>query len=332
MDIKKIKESPIFICGHPKSGTSLLRSLLDSHPQLVVYPEESVFFRRFFPRAKGKTHQEKFALAEKTLIHIFKWNQEKPQEDQELFPGRDYSAIDYETVRKNLENLIGTYGINHPGDWLSSSLLAFGIASKHLSPNTKYWVEKSPYHEHYADMIFSWWQEAKMIHVVRDPRDNYASYRHKHPDWKPEFFSRNWNRSTDKGFTNQEVFGHERYLILRYEDLVTSPEATIQKLTSFLGIDNDPALMDPSRSGQQWSGNSMFSDKFDRINTAPIGRWKTELSAADARTIEWMTRVWFDKIGYDRPGEFYLIAFLRNIIWPIRKRMVSLFWNSVKEK
>lgn len=48
----ELRDRPIFICGHPKSGTSLLRNLLDFHPQLVVYPEESRFFRQFLPLAK----------------------------------------------------------------------------------------------------------------------------------------------------------------------------------------------------------------------------------------------------------------------------------------
>ena len=40
MDVP-LRDRPVFICGHPKSGTSLLRNLLDSHSELVVYPEET---------------------------------------------------------------------------------------------------------------------------------------------------------------------------------------------------------------------------------------------------------------------------------------------------
>ena len=48
-----LRDSPIFICGHPKSGTSLLRSILDSHPEIIVYPEETGFFRRYLPNSDG---------------------------------------------------------------------------------------------------------------------------------------------------------------------------------------------------------------------------------------------------------------------------------------
>jgi hypothetical protein len=48
-ELEFLRDHPVFICGHPKAGTSLVRSILDSHPQLIVYPEETVFFRRYLP-------------------------------------------------------------------------------------------------------------------------------------------------------------------------------------------------------------------------------------------------------------------------------------------
>src|SRR5271156_6389735 len=40
-------ERPVFICGHHRSGTTLLQRLLDSHPQLVVVPGEGTLFSSF---------------------------------------------------------------------------------------------------------------------------------------------------------------------------------------------------------------------------------------------------------------------------------------------
>ena len=42
-----LPDRPVFICGHPKSGTSLLRAMLDSHPELLVYPELSDIQKAF---------------------------------------------------------------------------------------------------------------------------------------------------------------------------------------------------------------------------------------------------------------------------------------------
>ena len=59
--------SPVFIGGIPRSGTTLLRSLLDGHPQLLVHPGRTGFFSIFVPAARGKNTKERIALAERTL-------------------------------------------------------------------------------------------------------------------------------------------------------------------------------------------------------------------------------------------------------------------------
>ena len=187
----ELRDRPVFICGHPKAGTSLVRSLLDSHPQLVVYPEETIFFRRFLPNAQELDRPEKIALAERELIHIFTWNTNRPPDSQEGYLDRDYSDIGFDEVRQTMLKLLDTI-YRHDGDILGAAVLAYGAVSQQLKLGTRYWVEKSPYNEYYAEQIFAWWPQARCIHIVRDPRDNYVSYQRKHPDWATEFFANNW--------------------------------------------------------------------------------------------------------------------------------------------
>ena len=66
-NLNNIREKPVFICGHPKSGTSLLRSMLDNHPELIVYPEETYFFRKFLPMSQMLSLKEQLDLAEEHL-------------------------------------------------------------------------------------------------------------------------------------------------------------------------------------------------------------------------------------------------------------------------
>src|SRR4030042_6895891 len=118
----ELRDHPVFICGHPKSGTSLVKSILDSHPQLVVYPEETIFFRRFLPRSVGLDIHEQLKLAEQCLIHIFTWNQEAPPPSQEGFPDRDYSTIPYDALRRHFRSLVQNE-YRHEGDILSAAIL-----------------------------------------------------------------------------------------------------------------------------------------------------------------------------------------------------------------
>jgi len=223
VSISELRDRPIFICGHPKAGTSLLRAILDSHPQLIVYPEETIFFRRFLPQAQGLDCQEQVQLAEKLLIHIFKWSRANPDPSQVGFPERDYSQISFDAVRATMQRIVESRW-QHAGDTLSAAVLAYGQVSGQITRDTQFWIEKSPYNEYFAEQIYSWWPAARCIHILRDPRDNYVSYQRKHVSWSAEFFAANWSRSTCAGMHNQQQFGAPRYLLLRYEDLVQSPD------------------------------------------------------------------------------------------------------------
>jgi len=323
----ELHDHPVFICGHPKSGTSLLRAILDSHSQLVVYPEETIFFRRFLPRAKSLDRQGQLDLANRYLIHIFSWNRELQPPSQAGFLDRDYSAISYEAVRCQMRELVES-NYRHEGDILSSTILAFGKVSGQISSSTRYWVEKSPYNEYHTEKIFGWWPEAHCIHIVRDPRDNYASYHLKHPEWSAEFFSTNWNRSTNAGIQNRELYGNSRYLILRYEDLVQSPEKSLRQLIKFLGIQWSASLSNPTRAGEQWKGNSMFTDRFQGISAAPVSRWKENLAFPDAAIIEQMTGYYLDYFQYphqtlnNMPFFEALDVHWHVQSWPIRRQLL----------
>lgn len=284
---QSLRDRPVFICGHPKSGTSLLRALLDSHPELLVYPEETVFFRRYLPIARGKSIEEKLRLADELLLHIFSWNQIAPPPSQKDFPDRDYSDVPFLKVRAAYRQLISE-GIRHDGDLLFNAMLAYGQVTEYLSDESKRWVEKTPYNERYIKHILKWWPEALFIHVIRDPRDNFASYQRKHPQWSAEAFARSWRNSALEGLDYQQKLGPEHYWVLRYEDFVLQPEASIAHLCMFLDIQDHPTLRTPTRNGKPWAGNSMFGENFQGIDTTPLGRWKERLSPEDILTTEWV--------------------------------------------
>ena len=295
----EIYDRPVFICGHPTSGTSLLRGILDAHPQLVTYPEETGFFRRYLPKSQGRPLEEKLDLSDQYLTHIFEWNTSSPPPHQAGFPDRDYSHLSAESIR-GVQRRMLEEGCRQDGDVLSAAVLAYGEVSGRLSEGSRRWVEKTPYNENFAGQIFAWWPEALCLHMVRDPRDNYVSYRRKHPDWSPETFARSWRRSTRAGIENQAKYGEKRYLIIRYEDFTSDPEGTISQVCSFLGIDDDPSLRNPTRGGQPWQGNSMFGDRFRGIGHSGVGRWHVSLPVRDCFVIETLASPAMRDMHYER--------------------------------
>ena len=293
-----LRDLPVFICGHPKSGTSLLRGILDSHPELVTYPEETGFFRRYLPKAQGQPLDEKLALSDQFLTHIFDWNRENPPPNQAGFPDRDYSNISAQAIRDTQRRLVRER-LDHDGDILSAAVLAYGEVVGKLTPRLRWWVEKTPYNERFVSQIFSFWPQARCVHMVRDPRDNYSSYVRKHPDWTPAGFAGSWRTSTLAGLRNEKTFGSDRYLIIRYEDFALQPEATISRLCAFLGIQDSDAMRQPTRDGRPWQGNSMFPDQFNGISAAPVGRWHELVSPTDCFVIETLCAAPMSSLHYE---------------------------------
>ena len=136
--------SPVFICGHPKSGTSLLRNLLDSHPQLLVFPEETTFFRQLYPRIKDASLAEAQELAVAHLTRFFEWNQQSPPEHQAGFYDRDYSHVDDQQVKASMRAYLGAEGVRHSGDYLTAAARALALLRDRLPALFKVRLETEP--------------------------------------------------------------------------------------------------------------------------------------------------------------------------------------------
>jgi hypothetical protein len=316
-----LRDTPIFICGHPKSGTTLIQAILDSHPQLVVYPDETFFFQGFVPEIAKRSIDEKLSLAQRYLLHFFE-EDSNLQASQSHIPTVLHSnqqQFVYAQTCEAMLQLLEAWGYRHDGDLLSAAILAYGQVHNSLTPETRYWVEKTPYNEFFTDEIFEWWPEARCIHIVRDPRDNYATYLRKHPTLAAEELAMSWNTSLKIGLHSQERYCSQHYLILRYEDLTRDPEAQLSVIVDFLGIRDDEILRVPTRGGVAWQGNSMFGDKFTSISSKPLGRWKHDLSPQDARVIEIMSGAQMKKMGYPFQGKLAIRQYFRIMGWGLKQ-------------
>jgi hypothetical protein len=316
-----LRDHPVFICGHPKSGTSLVRSLLDSHPELVVYPEETMFFRRYLPKAQGLSLEQKLDLADKFLIHMFEWNQIDPPVHQAGFLDRDYLDISFEAISLAMRQIVAEE-YRQDGDILSAAVLAFGKVSGQIGEHAVRWVEKTPFNEYYVKQILGWWPDALLLHVVRDPRDNFVSYKRKHPEWSARTFAESWSRSTQSGLAWQAKLGPDRYRVLHYEQLIESPEGVLREICEFLGINDHPTLKMPTRNGKDWGGNSMFAEQFKHISASPVGRWKKTLGADDLVLLEGLARAPIRQMGYELSGTKLTDA-RPGVLWQLAKASLS---------
>ncbi|MBC8332142.1 MAG: sulfotransferase [Anaerolineae bacterium] len=292
-----LRDRPIFLCGHPRSGTSLLRALFDGHPQVVVYPYETFFFRGFLPQAAKLNADQRIEFAARYLLHFFELRPEMADEF-DVFPDAERKIQAFARMCLTVQQQIENYGYRHDGDLLAAVILAFGQVYRLLGTETRYWLEKSIFNEFFAEQIFDWWPDARCIHVMRDPRDVFVSYHPRRKKVLPRKFALRWQKSAEQGLANQRSYGDERYLIFTYEHLVQNPENALKELMDFLEIEYADTLKTPSELGMPWEGNSTFTDSLAGISAQPVARWKNELTLLETQTIEQITGRTMQRLDY----------------------------------
>jgi hypothetical protein len=144
------------------------------------------------------------------------------------------------------------------------------------------WGDKSLNTERYADTIFRVYPNAKILHIVRDPRDRYASALKR---WKiirggVGSGTATWLLSVWLGARNLRKFP-DRYRIIRYETLARQPEETMREICAFIGEEYLPEvlLMNGAESFREEGGNSSFEQhEPGAISARSIGRYRKYLS------------------------------------------------------
>lgn len=264
---------PIFLCGFPKSGTTLLLSLLDSHPELLVFPEELNFFQKVLC---GKNKQEKL---DKILNETDACIPSLGKVGSTLTGMRDYTSIPGDAYMKEL----GEY-LENAVDDREMFLAIFEnwkqYSNLRSSERLKFFVEKTPRNEFYHEIIENLFPNARYVYIVRDPRDNYVSYKKKKPKLSLEKFVYSWQRSI------RIALKKEGWLLIKYEDLISEPETTVRTLCNFLSIEFDEILLSPTKNGQIWKGNSMFGDNHVKIHQYSYKRYLKHLTKDEIQTIE----------------------------------------------
>jgi hypothetical protein len=285
----KFNRRGLFIGGCPKSGTTLLLSLLDGHPQLVVLPEETFYLedRRLYD-ALGSYPAKLRRLLEKTGLQQLAKGRYEPKRECRSTDARDYTSFDYKRFAALSEEFI-----QQP--WMNDSLLFSEVIRAYamvLGADWRHcvrWIEKSTSNEVRTAAMQELYPDAKLIQVVRDPRAVFAS-RKKRVMNKDGFYTkahrlvREWNRSS------REIprLRHEpdKFLVIRYEDLVKDPKGIMEKVCQFAGFNFLPAMLKPTRAGTEWQGNSAFHAAFSDVNSAPVDQWKDFLTEHEIWWIE----------------------------------------------
>ncbi len=285
--------NPIFVIGHPKSGTSLMTALLDSHPELLVLSEESDFYLNIWPLANllnlewRRSQEEKVQLMMDHITgvsHIKNYFRGSVEKD--ISGNFDYNHFANKFFREKLFEEIKNIRKYDRRQLLLSILKAYGEAYEKTfktSSLSKPWVEKTAKNTWHIDAMLEDFPDARFIFIYRDPRDNYVSFKKKlGEEMNAIRFAKSWNEAS----MNSEKIKKDQIIFIKYEDLVQQPEAEMKAIASFLGIQYLDMLTQPSKMGIAWKGNSMFGVKSKSVSTENFGRYKKIISQEDLAILE----------------------------------------------
>jgi hypothetical protein len=287
----QFQENAIFICGHRKTGTTLMLNLLDNHPQLSVFPVDSNFFYKCYPICFDQNYS-----TEEILDVIKNGVIKQLLNDYDKFSSSDKADLNFnfENFQRDFMELQTTP--LSPKNLLSALSFSFKKNFKNLSTQKK-WVEKTTSTEIYATDIFNWFPNAKFIHIIRDPRDNWASLK---SGWnfRYEKFNESSNQLLqsliDRGklgmelaIHNVSLFGKERYKVIKYEDLGNKPKTIMRDICDFLNIEFDPIVLTPTIMGKPWKGNNFDGLEFNEISNVNVGNWKQRIDSKEAMLVEY---------------------------------------------
>jgi len=285
-----------FIAGPAKSGTTLLVALLDSHPELLVFPQETAYFPTVLTKYAPRGRRAQFDyLTKESLSNVLFGTPEKwGKHDYADFPREKFlntferAAFDPANVEKDLLVVM-----------IESYAAILGIPLDRV----KRWVEKTPANRNYIGSIFSHFPHAKLLVTIRDPRALLAAQIALKKTRSTRRFSvyyviAHWRVAAQlaRRILNREASG----LVIQYEQLAREPAMAMKKVCDYLEITFEPnTVLMPTRVGRLWQGNSAARVGFSQISTEPVTRWERELSEDEIGWIEWHCRELMPEFGYE---------------------------------
>lgn len=321
MKTEDLNKIPIFfILGRPRSGTTLLTTLFNAHPNVRIAPEFPIMLF-LYQRFKNVKYWDEATI--RSFIDHAYYNSKFNYRTLENL------KIDRETIIRELLKYEGRgnlqlflKGINY---------FAYSVFNKE---ETQWIGDKNPIYSINANRFRKIFPEAKFICIIRDYRDNFISIK-KLADKEVEVEApvlslqvARWRYFTRLFLKCKERFP-DKYYILRYEDLVTSQESTFRSLCEFLGINYDPSVFNFHEKKEETLniyGNIVW-EKFHEnllkpINTGRMNTWQDKLTNRQVRMADQIAGKYADRTGYSRVNKkFNLWMYLNS-----RPMAIYNFW------
>lgn len=294
---------PVIVLGVGRSGTTLLRVMLDRHSELAI-PYESFFVPQLAHRHGRRPQLGEFLDDLARLRTLYDW------------------GIRAEDVRPRLREGMTT-----------SEAIAAIFETYAERQRKRRWGDKTPLYMQQLALLERLFPAAIWIHLVRDGRDAALSFLElpagfsgktwARPHTVPQFAAR-WRTEILAARRLGRQAG-KRYLELRYEDLVAEPERELRRISGHASLPWEPGMLDHTRVSD--TANMPEHRNLAQPPTPGLRDWGSQMSREDALGFEQVAGDVLRSSGYEllEPGRRYPTARGRREL--ARFTTLSRSWN-----
>ena len=244
---------PIFIGGLAHSGKTPLRLALSVHPELVL-TRRTYMWNRYYNRYGDLGEPQNLERCLDAML----------------------ASKGIRALQPDRERIASAF---RQGPFTYARLFALFHEQYAELLGKRRWGDQLGFVERFADPIFEAYPAAKMIQMIRDPRDrsevarNHSRYRKGKVGWS----TARWLRSAELTRRNQVRYP-DRYKVVRYERLMAQPEETLREICSFLGERFLPEMAaeivdERDRDGKGVADKQMDSRRMSKRDTAFVQKY-----------------------------------------------------------
>ena len=270
-----------FFVGRGRSGTTLVRAIFDSNSHMAV-PNESWFVASM--ALNRKRYEETGGFDVQTYL-------------RDLSERRGFVSwgLDLDRFRSHMVSIV-------PATLAEAirATYAYYAASK---GKTRF-GDKTPVYVLAITPIARLLPESKFVHVVRDGRDSALSY--KEVPWGPKTIDEaafRWRRAVNKARKAARKIGPDRYLELRYEDLVSDPSRVVHTVCTFVDIPFETGMLNYFERADQVTALMRHPQTRAGIYkpiSSGMRDWRSQMSTADVSRFEAIAGSALADYGYPR--------------------------------
>lgn len=250
---------PFFIIANPRSGSTLLRLMLTSHPNICVPPECG------WVVGKYDKYNTQTNINYEEFVEDFFDSSTKKIETWELTKGEVLQALLLDSP-KTYSELVGViYRL---------------YITKH-QPGKTLWGDKNNFYTKHLPELLDTFPDAKYIFLVRDGRDVAVSYMDMQKygqKYAPKVTSdpvKAFEEWADTVLESEKQLNGSNHITVRYENLVSSPEEELRRVCDFLGEEYSSDMLFYYENNYEPEATMAWKMKTkEPPSTSQIGRWK----------------------------------------------------------